>query len=578
MVLDENGNAHLGNRMGPDVVTAGVHKDPTVFALKPHSMSKNTNNDSLKHSPQKKHQTRAEHNEKILKLCTDKLTASEESKAIVTAIKELYKTKVLPLEKKYLLHSLCLPTSGAIQDSEFDARPMVLLLGQYSTGKTTFIRHLLGVDFPGMHIGPEPTSDKFMALVHGQDHKIIKGNTLTVMPELPFFGLSQFGSRFLNHFNGSVTDSPLLQFMNMIDTPGILSGEKQRLSREYPFSKTAKWFADRSDLILLLFDAHKLDISDEFKEVVETIRPHNDDKIRCVLNKADSVEKDQLVRVYGSLMWSMGKLFSTPEVVRVYAGSFWDKPLLHNDFQGMFNADEEWLLDELMRLPSVSAERKVNAVVKRIRLVKVHLCILGYLRQQMPRFWGHGSVRQKLLSTLQEVFEKVQNQYGLSEGDMPNLQDFRERLASFPDFRNFPLLDPKDLDELESILTSSLPAIMSGASKNVATEEKMESTFDKSQRNDKVGTKSEQAPISSPTATSSTESIKPRPFKVCFGRSIEFLSVVISDRAIFLDFLDECCAGRRYPCIPNPCQRYLFCPARFRVQDLLQATSSRVVV
>lgn len=395
--------------------------------------------------------SRSERRKKLMDICDEELNESSESRAIVKALKNLYKEKLLPLEKKYKLHSLCLPTSGAIHDTEFDARPMVLLLGQYSTGKTSFIRHLLGGDFPGMHIGPEPTSDKFMALIHGHDSKIVKGNTLTVMPELPFFSLSRFGSKFLNHFNGSVTDSPLLKFMNLIDTPGILSGEKQRRSRQYPFSDTAKWFADRSDLILLLFDAHKLDISDEFKEVVETIRPHNDDKIRCVLNKADSVEKDQLVRVYGSLMWSMGKLFSTPEVVRVYAGSFWDKPLMHNDFEGMFNADEDWLLNELMRLPSVSAERKVNALVKRIRLIKVHLCILSHLKKNMPSMIGRSSVRQKLLDNLEKVFETVSNRHGLPEGDMPNVTEFRQRLsASFEDFSVFPTLDMKDIETLDN--------------------------------------------------------------------------------------------------------------------------------
>ena len=51
----------------------------------------------------------------------------------------------------------------------------------------------------------------------------------------------------------------------------------------------------------------KLDISDEFKNVLDTIRLHNDDKIRCVLNKADCVTREQLVRVYGSLLWSMGE-------------------------------------------------------------------------------------------------------------------------------------------------------------------------------------------------------------------------------------------------------------------------------
>lgn len=35
------------------------------------------------------------------------------------------------------------------------------------------------------------------------------------------------------------------------------------------------------------------------------------------------------LQVYGALMWSMGKVFDTPEVIRVYIGSFWEKPLKH---------------------------------------------------------------------------------------------------------------------------------------------------------------------------------------------------------------------------------------------------------
>ncbi len=155
-----------------------------------------------------------------------------------------------------------------------------------------------------MHIGPEPTTDKFMALFHGGDEpvdpsdagaavsaapsapaaptgflrgrdrkdeekddddgggggstsrsvvtddvtssgRLVKGNTLTVTPNLPFSSLSQFGSAFLNHFVGSSCGAPLLRRITFIDTPGVLSGEKQRINRTYDFAQVAKWFADR---------------------------------------------------------------------------------------------------------------------------------------------------------------------------------------------------------------------------------------------------------------------------------------------------------------------------------------------
>jgi septin family protein len=35
-------------------------------------------------------------------------------------------------------------------NSDFDAKPTVMLLGQYSTGKTTFIKHLLKTSYPGL--------------------------------------------------------------------------------------------------------------------------------------------------------------------------------------------------------------------------------------------------------------------------------------------------------------------------------------------------------------------------------------------------------------------------------------------
>ena len=65
---------------------------------------------------------------------------------MVTGLKKIYKTKCLPIETAYKFDRFFSPY---LTDVDFDAKPMVLLLGQYSVGKTTFIRYLVERDFPG---------------------------------------------------------------------------------------------------------------------------------------------------------------------------------------------------------------------------------------------------------------------------------------------------------------------------------------------------------------------------------------------------------------------------------------------
>lgn len=293
---------------------------------------------------------------------------------VADGLQKLYRQKMLPLEEFYKFHDFHSP---ALDDPDFDAKPMVLLIGQYSTGKTTFIRYLLEQEFPGLRIGPEPTTDRFIVVMDGETEGVIPGNALVVDPKKQFRPLSKFGNAFLNRFQCSQLPNPVLDSISIVDTPGILSGEKQRTDRGYNFAEIIEWFAERVDRIILLFDAHKLDISDEFRRVIEGIRGY-DDKIRIVLNKADMVDHQQLMRVYGALMWSLGKVFNTPEVARVYIGSFWDSPLHFDVNRKLFELEEQDLFKDIQSLPRNAALRKLNDLIKRARLAKVsELCFFN---------------------------------------------------------------------------------------------------------------------------------------------------------------------------------------------------------
>ena len=100
-------------------------------------------------------------------------------------------------------------------------------------GKTSFIKYVLEREFPGSHIGPEPTTDRFWAIMHGATERITPGNALAVQADKPFRGLSQFGTGFLSKFECSQCPSPILESITFIDTPGInrLSG----IARYEPF-------------------------------------------------------------------------------------------------------------------------------------------------------------------------------------------------------------------------------------------------------------------------------------------------------------------------------------------------------
>ncbi|CAF0817740.1 unnamed protein product [Adineta ricciae] len=375
--------------------------------------------------------------------------------SVVQGLKQIYSTKLLPLEEAYRFHEF---HSSQLEDSDFAAKPMVLLVGQYSVGKTTFIRYLLNEDFPGIRIGPEPTTDSFISIMYNDHPGVVPGNALVVDPTKPFRPLSKFGNAFLNRFVSSQLKNDILETITFVDTPGILAGEKQRVDRGYEFSHVLEWFADRCDRILLLFDVTSLDISDELKRAIEVLR-RNDDKIRIVLNKADSIDQQALMRVYGALMWSLGKVLGTPEVCRVYVGSFWSKPLQFDFNRRLFELEAKDLFSDLESLPRTATLRKLNDLIKRARLARVHAMIISELKESMPSVFGKDTKRRELINNLHLIYEKIEREQNIPLGDFPKLDRMQEILRNM-DFTKFKSLDRKILDRVDKMLAEDVPRLM----------------------------------------------------------------------------------------------------------------------
>ncbi|GMH82146.1 hypothetical protein TrVE_jg12994 [Triparma verrucosa] len=385
------------------------------------------------------------------------------AKEVMEELKSLYMNSILPVEEACSYNTFGFSPLNA---GEFDSPPLVLLVGPYSAGKTTFIEHLLGKKFPGERVGPEPTTDKFCAVLHGEDERVIPGNALTVTPGTPFKGLQMFGNNFLTRFEGAQVNVDILKNLTLIDSPGVLSGEKQTLGRSYSYDDVLNWFAERSDMIILLFDVQKLDISDEMGSAIRVLQKYSD-KIKVVLNKSDSISHQQLMKVYGALLWSLGKVIDTPEVTRVYIGSFWNEPLKNEDTAPLLEMEMADLLRDLAALPRMGAVRKINDIVKRIRQVRTHAVILDYLRNQMPSMFGKEKKKKELLEELEKglVFRTVMKQYNISVGDFPDLHKFKRDIEML-DFDNLPklkgarMLKGKRIQDMEDALNTKIPAML----------------------------------------------------------------------------------------------------------------------
>lgn len=111
-----------------------------------------------------------------------------------------------------------------------------------------------------------------------------------------------------------------------------------------------------------------------------------------MLNKADSIELQELMRVYGALFWNLSPLINVTEPPRVYIGSFHS-----SSFRGspsnhrLFRLEEIALLQHLHDVISSAVQNKVAVVRQHALRVLVHAEVVsGYIAafERERRFMG----------------------------------------------------------------------------------------------------------------------------------------------------------------------------------------------
>lgn len=242
-------------------------------------------------------------------------------------IKSLRKELLALVEDHLTPVALAYGYSETPLESNIKWRPQVLVLGNYSSGKSTLINEFLGADIQGT--GQAPTDDSFTVITYdGSKDKGMSvqtteqrdGKYLLNDPEYPYEALKRHGQRFAAHFRMKKVNAPFLRTLSIIDTPGMLDSITER-DRGYNYQDVIGDLAQISDLVLILFDPHKAGTVREAHASLRDTLPAKtfEDRVLFVLNRIDECASlTDLLRVYGTLCWNLSQMTGRKDIPMIH--------------------------------------------------------------------------------------------------------------------------------------------------------------------------------------------------------------------------------------------------------------------
>ncbi|XP_040001331.1 sarcalumenin-like [Xiphias gladius] len=416
------------------------------------------------------------HIEDTLQLATAEPSA--EYKAAMKKLLNIYHTAIKPMEQAYKYNEL---RQYEVTDGEITSKPMVLFLGPWSVGKSSMINYLLGLHGTSqeLYTGAEPTTSEYTVIMHGEKFRTIEGIVMAADSSRSFSPLERFGQGFLERLVGVEMPHALLERVTFVDTPGIIENRKQQ-ERGYPYNEVCQWFIDRADLIFLVFDPTKLDVGGELEMLFRQMKGR-ESQIRLILNKADSLTTQDLMRVYGALFWSMAPLINATEPPRVYVSSFWPQEYAADTSRELFKKEEISLLEDLNQVIENQMENKIAFIRQHGIRVRIHALLVDrYLQTYYDKlgwFSDPYEVFQDIVTDPDKyyIFKSILAKTNVSKFDLPNKEAYQDffgvnPVSSFKQLSNHcSWTSGCLLDKIEKAISHELPALLSSVGKAAGT-------------------------------------------------------------------------------------------------------------
>ncbi|KAJ8923831.1 hypothetical protein NQ315_010413, partial [Exocentrus adspersus] len=431
-----------------------------------------------------------DHVEKLLKLDEEsseiESIINRVSEVTLKELKKLYENAIKPLEVLYKYRDL---SNRHFGDAEIFSKPLILFMGPWSGGKSSIINYLVNNEYneTALKTGAEPSPAYFNILMYGEEPEIIEGTELAA--DFTFSGLQKFGQGLEERLRGVKLPNKLLEKVNIVEIPGILEVRKQ-VSRVFPFNDACQWFIDRADIIFLVYDPSKLDVGPETEAILDQLKGR-EHQTRIILNKADQVKPEELMRVQGALIWNISPLMSSPQPPIMYTTSLWSRPYEPWAPVKLLQAQERAFLRDLRGAIDKRIENKIASARRFAVRVRNHAkmvdCYLTTYYNHKSVFGNKKQVANEIIDHPQDyhIYEGLSTLTNISRYDLPDpdvyrdffklnpLYDFQQLSATCTYFRGCPI------NRLDIAIAYDLPELVGTHKKlveNAVAESQAQST------------------------------------------------------------------------------------------------------